>query len=193
MSMGPSSSPTFTIETRLISPSASDFSLSSVPTRVCADRPLELELAAVGLGVGAGTAESVASWISAHAILQTSVEVPGQPRGDLSLLIKARPSGSIGFWLARALVRPSAWANATSVSVVSLSLAGESLPCDCLPATLQVGYNHAPAITGAVFAAVLAGDVLALQAALDSNGSTEESDEVRHGVGVRLGKRTREE
>ena len=65
-----------------------------------------------------------------------------------------------------------------SVTVVSLSLAGRPLPCDCLPATLQVGYNHAPAPAGAVFAAAMAGDVPALQAALDAGGSTEEAGEV---------------
>ena len=62
--------------------------------------------------------------------------------------------------------------------MVALSLAGHILPSDCLPVTLQVGYNHAPAPEGAVYAAAEAGDVPALQAALDAGGSTEEADEV---------------
>ena len=41
--------------------------------------------------------------------------------------------------------------------------------------------NHAPAPEGAVLAAAEAGDVPALQAALDAGGSTEEADEVREG------------
>ena len=103
MTMSPSA--TFAIETRLVSPSASEFALNRVPRLVHADRPLELELAAVEQGGGAGAAESVASWISAHALLQMSVKAPGQPLGEVSVLVKARPSG--GSCIARVLVRPS--------------------------------------------------------------------------------------
>ena len=142
-----------------------------------ADRPLEIELAAVGLRVGADAAESVASWISAHALLRISVEEPEQPRAEVSLRVKARPSG-FG-WIICALVCPASWADAASVTVVSLSLAGRPLACDFLPATFAVGYNHAPAHAAVVFEATQAGDVRALQAALDAGGSTEEADDVR--------------
>ena len=179
LAMEPCHSATSAIESRLFSPYPSSLSLKEVPARVHADRPVELELADVGLGAGAGASVDIASWISAHTCLAIAVEVPGQPRGEVSVLVNARPSG--GSWIARALVRPSAWANAASVTVVSLSLAGRPLPCDCLPATLQVGYNHAPAPAGAVYAAARAGDVPALRAALDAGGSTEEADEVRGG------------
>ena len=172
-------STTFVIEARLVSPSASEFALSRVPPRVHAYRPLEVELASIGQGVDTGTAESVASWISAHALLHISVEAPGEPQREVSVLVKARLSG--GRWIARALVRPAAWANAVSVTVHSMSLAGRPVPCDCLPATLRVGYNHAPAPEGAIFAAATAGDVPALQAAIEAGGSTEEADEVRQG------------
>ena len=164
-------------EARLVSPSASDFFVSRVPPRVHADLPLEVELAAIGLGAGAGVAESIASWISAHALFQIAVDVHGQPRGEPSVLVNARASG--GGWIARALVRPASWADAASVTVLSLTLAGRPLPCEGLPVTLQVGYNHAPALGGAVFAAARAGDVPSLVAAIDEGGSTEEADEVR--------------
>ena len=179
LGMGPFDSTTSAIEARLISPSASDFALSRSPLLVHADRPLEVELSAIGQGAfsDAGMAESVASWISAHALLQISAEIPGQPGGEVSLRVKARPSR--GSWIVRALVRPAAWADAVSVTVVSLSLAGRPLTCDCLPATLRVGYNHAPAPEGAVFEAAKAGDVPALLAAIDAGGSTEEAAEVR--------------
>jgi len=170
---------TFAIETRLVTPSASEFALNRVPPLVHADRPLELELAAVWQGGGASAAEPVASWISGHALLQVSVEVPGQPRGEVSLHVEARPSE--GGWIVRVLVRPAYWANAASVTVLSLSLAGRPLPCACLPATLRVGYNHAPAQEGSVFTAAKAGDVPALLAAIEEGGSTEEADEVRGG------------
>ena len=120
---------------------------------------------------------SLASWISAHACLAIAVEVPGQPREEIFLPIVARASD--GDLIVRALMRPAAWALAKSVTLVSLSLAGRPLPSDCLPATLQVGYNHAPAPEGAVYEAAWAGDVAALQAALDAGGSTEEADTVR--------------
>ena len=102
-----------------------------VPSLVHADQPLELELAAVGLVAGAGAAVSVASWISAHALL--TVEIAGQSR---SAPVSARPSG-VG-WIARALIRPAAWADAASVTVVSLKLAGRPFPCNCLPAKIVV-------------------------------------------------------
>ena len=80
------------------------------------------------------------------------------------------------------MLLPGPWkADAASLTVVSLSLAGRLLPSDCLPATLPVGYNHAPAPAGAVLAAANASDVPALRAALDSGGSTEEAGEVRGG------------
>ena len=174
--MGEYDSATSVIEARLVSPFASSFALTGVPARVHADRPLELELAAVGSGAGAGAAVAIASWLSAHACLAIAVEMPGQHRLEVYLPVSARPSG--GGWIARALIHPSAWADAASVTVVSLSLAGRLLPCDFLSATLQVGYNHARAPAGAVYAAAKVGDVPALQAALDAGGSTEEAEGV---------------
>ena len=164
-----------TIETRLVSLTARAVVLRLVPARVHADRPLEVDLAAVRFGTIAG-AVTVSSWISAHARLVISVERAGQPQGHNSLPMTARPSGDS--WIARVLVHPAYWADAASVSVVSLSLAGRPLPCDCLPATLRVGYNHAPAPAGAVYAAAKAGDVAALLAALEAGGSTEEANGV---------------
>ena len=177
----PCVSATSAVEARLASPSASALKVTSVPARMHTDRPLEVELAANGLGVGADAAVSVASWISDHALLQLSVEAPGQPQGEVALRVQARPSG--GGWIIRALVRPAAWADAASITVVSLSLAGRPLTSDLLLATLRVGYNHDPAPVGVVYAAAKAGDVAALQAALDAGGSTEEADVVSGGGG----------
>ena len=108
VSMGPCDSATFAIEARLVSPSASALALTKVPALVLADRPLEVELAAVGQGAGAGAAVSVASWISAHALLQISVEAAGHPQGEVLLRVQLRSSD--GSWIARVLVRPAAWA-----------------------------------------------------------------------------------
>ena len=164
------------IEARLINPTASALVLSRVPPRVHADRPLEVELSAVELDADAGVSLSVASWISANASLAISIKVPRQRRADVSLPVTARPFG--GGWIVRALARPTSWADATSVTVVSFSLAGRPLPCKCLPVTLRVGYNHAPAPEGAVLQAAKAGDVPALLASLDAGGSTEEVDDL---------------
>ena len=177
LGIGPCESATSAVEARLISPTESMLALPKVPGCVHADRPLEVEFSAVGLGPVAGAALSLASWISAHACLAIAVEVPGQPQAEVILPVTARLSG--GGWIARALVCPSSWAGAAVVTVVSLSLAGRPLPCDCLPATVPVGYNHAPAPAGAVYAAASAGDVPALQDALDAGGSTEEANWVR--------------
>ena len=180
LGMEPYVSTTSAVEARLVSPTASALALIRVPALVHADRPLDIELATVGLGVDSSVAESVASWISAHSHLQISVDVPGQCGGEIVVYVTARPS--VSGWTARALIRPASWADAASITVSSLSLAGRLLPCECLPATLRVGYNHAPAPAGAVFAAAYAGNILALQATVDAGGSTGEADEVRSGM-----------
>ena len=166
---------TSAIEARLVCPSASSIELTRLPARLHADRPLDIELASVGL---ATQADTVARWITAHTRLSVAIRHSTSSIQDVP--ITTRRSG--GGWIVRALVRPSAWADADNVTVVSLSLAGQPLPCDCLPATLQVGYNHAPAPAGAVLAAAKDGDVPALRVALDAGGSTEEADEVRSDI-----------
>ena len=143
-----------------------------------AAQPLEIGLTGAGLGAGTVAATSVARWISAHARLVIAVEGEGQSVFH-SLPVSARPSG--GGWIARALIRPTSWADAAFVTVMSLTLPGRPLPCDCLPATVQVGYNHAQAPAGMVYWAAKAGDAPALRAALDAGGSTEEASEVRRG------------
>ena len=194
MTIGSFNSPT---EARLVSSSASDFLsdflVSHVPPRVHADRPLELEVVAVGLGAGtgAGVEVSVANFISAHALLHIALDIPGQPQREVSLHVNARSSGDA--CIIRALARPSAWANAASVTVVSLSLAGRL--ARGLPATLRVGYIHALAPEGAVFEAAKAGDVSALWTAIEAGGSTEEAESVCWGEGIdpwgRIGRRKR--
>lgn len=100
-----------------------------------------------------------------------------QSRASFSASTTVHPGN--GGWIARALIPPSTWANAVSVTVVALSLAGQPLPCKYLPLFLHVGYNHTPAPEGAVLVAGKAGNVPALQAALEARGSTEEANDVR--------------
>lgn len=115
-------------------------------------------------------------WLSNHARLMIVVDTHGKYLKEFSLPLMARVSGSGS--TVRALTRPASWANAATVTIVSMSLAGRSLPCDCLPVTLRVGSNHAPAPAGAVLKAAKSGDVAVVQAALDAGGSMEETDEV---------------
>ena len=177
----PHVSPTSAIEARLASPSASALVLTRLSRRLlpAADRNLKFKLTDVGLGTSASGAESVARWISSYALISIPLEVAGRPHVSYCVPVTARRSGD--GWVARALIRPESWANASSVTVVSISLAGRPLS-NGLPATLQVGYNHAPAPAGAVLAAAEAGEVPALQAALVAGGSTEEADRVRGGA-----------
>ena len=172
LSIKSSLSPMTAIEARLVSPCASDVVLSGLPALVLADRPLEFVLAAVGYGVGTGSAaESLARWISARALI--SLDISGKSH---DVRVSLRPSGS--GWVARALIRPASWAGAATVTFVSLTLAQQRLPSRRLPASLRVGYNHAPADEGHVLWAAEADDVPALQAALDGGASTEEADDV---------------
>ena len=176
LGLEPYKSPSSPINARFASLSTNIVALVSAPPRVHNDRPLEIALVAAGLSLGVGVAGSMACWLSAHALLSVIVRDARGLRLLHCVPLSVRPSG--GSWIARALIRPAAWADAVSVTVVSLSLAGRPLHYDSLPATLRVGYNHSPAPAGAVLAAAKAGDVPALQAALDAGGSTEEADEV---------------
>ena len=163
------------IAARLVCPSATSFVLTSVPPCLLINRPLDMEFSAIGLD--AGSASSVVQRISLYAHMTIFVEIlTGQ-----SLRVPVSPvsvQSMAGGWILRALIHPASWANVASVTLVSLSLAGHHFPCSCLPVTLRVGYNHASAPAGAVVVASKAGNVSALQAALDAGGSTEEADEV---------------
>ena len=169
---------TSSIDARLVAPSASSLCITRVPSDFYADRPLTIQLAVAGLCVDAPMAASVAAWLSMQILLHITVDKTGRPCSSYTVPVSVHPSRG-GGWIARAIIRPSAWADAASVTVVSLSLAGRPLHSDCLPATMRVGNNHAMAPAGAVFAAAEAGDVAALQAALDAGGSTEEASRVR--------------
>lgn len=87
-----------------------------------------------------------------------------------------RPSGDA--LIARACILPGTWAHAKAITVVSLVFADQPMSSERLPVTLRVGFNHAPAYARAVYAAAKAGNMPALQAALDDGGSTEEADYV---------------
>ena len=158
----------------IIIPSVNDILLSGLPRVVVAFRPLEVDLATSAEVIsGSHAAETVARYISTHARLSLSLASKEGECTSFSVPISVRSSSS--GWIARALFSPEYWADAASVTVVSLLFAGRSLSCDRLPMTLRVGYNHAPMRTGGVVRASRSGDIAALQAALDAGGSTEET------------------
>lgn len=169
----PPQTPSSAIEACLVCPSANAMDLNRVPLFVGVDRPLEIEIA---VGQCPGARASIARFFSTHAQVEIAVDMDRQSRASVSVPVSVQLSSSS--CTARALVHPTYWADASSISVVSLTLAGRLQPCGCLPATLQVGYNRAPAPAGAVHEATKAGNVLALKAALDAGGSTEEADAV---------------
>ena len=149
-----------------------------LPRLAQVDVPLEIEFTAAGTHLGASAANSVARWISSNVEISITVEMPGLSRSSFAACqVTARLADS--GWIARILFPPTSWVESGSVAILSLAVAGRSLPSDLLPATLRVGYNHFPAPAGAVLAAAVVGDVPALQAALNSGGSTEETDEAR--------------
>ena len=164
-----------------MSASVGVFSLRSVPPVVLTDCPLELEFAGASDPLPDDlVSASTARYLSTHARLSLSFETPGANLTPCSVPVAVRASS--GGWRARLLIRPVSWTDAASITVSSLELSGRPLPCACLPATLRVGYNHTPARAGAVLNAARTGNILALQAALDAGGSTEESDHVREEV-----------
>lgn len=179
-----SQNPTPTVEALIVCVSAYAMipTITRVPRIVLADKPFEIELGVAALEPGADetasawAARTISCYLSNLAMLSVVIDSEGQVPSLLDVPVAVRHT--CGGLIARALVRPSAWADAASVTVASLTLAGRSLPCDCLPATLRVGYNHAPAPKAAVLVASKRGDVPALRGALDDGGSTEETDEV---------------
>ena len=140
------------------------------------DLPLEMEFSFEKRTPGIHVAAAAALCLSTHAQLLIRLErgTLGQNSVVAPLLVHSTDKG----WSARALLRPSSWSDSGSVVLDSISIAGRPLPCIGLPAITRVGYNHAPAAEGAVFAAAKAGDVSALRSALSAGGSTEEASPV---------------
>ena len=172
---------TYPIATCVINPQTTRaVEITRLPPVLHSNRPFEIEFAGIDYGVDAGDAMNIVRSISAHANLLIEVDKPGLPRASFIAPLSVRPSDG-GDWIARALIRPASWADAAFVTVIAIAFAGQQQLCKCLPATLLVGYNHASAPAGAVLQAAEAGDVPALQAALNAGSSTEEADRVRGG------------
>ena len=169
--MGP---PTSTHEGCLASPVLDDVVLSRLPLVVPAHRPIEFEFSLARRLPDVREVAEVARFISTNAILSVVPEVNGLACTRIFAPVSVYQSGER--WVARAIIRPSEWSSATTLTVESLTLAGRQLPQRCLPATMRVGFNNAPAPSGEVLAAAKAGDLARLQAALVAGGSTEESD-----------------
>ena len=168
---------TYPIAACVINPQTRAVEITRLPPVLHGNRPFEIEIAGIDYGVDAGDATNIVRSMSAHANLLTEVDKPGLTRASFIAPLSVRPSDG-GDWIARALIRPASWADAAFVTVIAIALAGQLQLCKCLPATLRVGYNHAEAPAGAVYVAATAGDVPALQAALNAGSSTEEADRV---------------
>lgn len=164
-------------------------SRAKAPRVVLAGQPLEIDFDVEGTSLDvfqcAHIGGSVARSVSAHTLLQLYIEADEHSATDLSVLVVVRHF--CNGWNVRALLHPTSWKDAASVTVLSISFAGRTLPCTFLPATLRVGFNHAPAPEGAIFRASTNGNVQALRAALDAGGSTEEADGVRGRLGCASG------
>ena len=167
------------IKARLLCPHASALTLAHVPAFVLSDRPFEVILTLPALIRGPIIADSIARFIGTHSVISVAVDFKTGFSVLHSVPVFARPSESGSCWIARALIRPASWADAVAVSVTSFTLAGRVLPYAGLPLHLRLGYNHAPAAAGAVYAAAATGNAAALQVALDAGGSTEEVEGVR--------------
>lgn len=170
------------IEVRLVSrPALACVALTSVtvPPRAHSDLPLEIAIEFSSSRPDAAAAAYVARRIAARGLVSLVVEETGVPRARVVVSLSVRPSDR--GWVARALIDPASWAGATSVTVEPFSVAGRRLPSDCLPATVQVGYNRTSVLLSkAVRRYASGGSLLAeLKAALTAGGLTDDVDEVR--------------
>ena len=190
LDMEPCPNPATAIEACTVMLSAKALVLRRVPPRVHNGRPLEVEISISGTYPSEATAAALARWLSVHARLSVIIHVREHPSTCVSAPVSERAIR--GGLIARALIHPVSWVDATLVSVTSLSLSGQPLHFDGLPAAVYVGYNHAPAPEGTVYQAALLGDVPALQAALDAGGSTEVADGVRGGKEGAMGRGRRQ-
>ena len=164
------------LEACVVCLSTNSIVIKRVPTVVHSERPMEVELT-VPLGGISGCSGAAVAWgraIAAHTLMAISYEQHGHHPVSLSAELAVRPSAS--GWIGRALIHPASWKGASYVTINSLTCAGWHVGCDILPAIVRVGYNHASAPGGAVIDAARAQDVAALQAALNTGGSTEEVD-----------------
>ena len=170
--------PSFSTEAYVASPSSIATTLTFTRATFVVKRPLEVKFTCIGLQSGTRVPRSITRVLSINAIITIAVEPTDQTRTScvLSVPVSARPAGD--GCIVRILVRPELWADADSVTVVSLTLAGRPFSCDSLPATVPVDYNHRKAPEGAITMAAKAGDIPALTLALRAGESTEESDEV---------------
>lgn len=175
--MEPHRSVTGAVEAQVRSTSVTDIVLSRALPVVLADRPLEIEFAYSGPRPGASATASIATCLSANALLAVIYETQDRARVPDIVQVSARVAD--GEWITRALVCPASAAGADSFTVVSVTLAGRPLPNDCLPITMRVRYNHSPTPFGLVAAAANSGNVSLLTEALEAGASTEEADEVR--------------
>ena len=143
------------------------------PKILLPNQPLNIQLASPSIFPGAKCVASIARSLAAHLEIQLTF-------GDNAALA-TRVSATVqeDGWDVRAVLHPSSWSDSPAITIGSLMLAGRPLLCPGLPATVQVGFRHAPSPAAAVHAAAVAGDVVALDAALMAGGSTEEADEVR--------------
>ena len=154
--------------------------LAQVPLLVHADPPFEIvfDICGEDPAYRYNASAGIARLISEHGriVIAVKTDTEGAHFAPLSVPISVCPSK--GFWTLRALISPRTWAGSSAISVVSIALAGQPLQCGRLPLCLRVGYSHIPSPAGSVLAAAKAGDVPALQDALDAGGSTEEADKV---------------
>ena len=179
LSIEPRQTSDFAIKARILSPSTYSLVVTRVPRVFLANnQPLEIHVSHAGSHSDASTAACLARSISAHARLALVVETKTKSSVKLTVETFMRPTNNSDGWVVRAQLCPASWANAASVSVASLTIADRPVPCSLFPASVRVGFNHASVAAGAVLAAAKAGDVTALQAALEGGGSTEEADKV---------------
>lgn len=173
--------PSSPMEVCVASPSVIAIALAFKRALFVVKRPLEIKFTCMGLQLGTSVTESITRVLSINALITVSVELADQTRtaNIFSVPISVRPAGD--GCIARILVRPELWADANSVTVLSLSLAGRPVSCGSLPVTVPVDYNHRKAPNGETSLASKAGDVPAIKLALRAGESTEEADEVGRG------------
>ena len=160
-----------------LSSAANQVALHRLPFYLLPNRPLEFELQAADSFPGTVHAACIAQSLSIQARVTIRIHGGARDQAVISTPISVRQTATC--WVARALLHPSSWAGARSVVLDSLTLGGQPIVSQHLPATLRISFNHAPAPMGAVYAAANAGDVASLESALAAGASTEEKDGVR--------------
>jgi hypothetical protein len=151
---------------------ACDAAVTHVEARVRAGTPAVFKLAQSG---SVQQHESVLTALASGTEVIATLRIASSVEKQVSIDIKA--AVLLNCVLLTVSV-PPATPDGALIIIKNVWVAGVAVILNKLASTITIGFNHAPAPAGAIFAAARANDLPGLNAALRNGGSTEEKNSV---------------